>query len=90
LYWPLAIPTPFTFALFPSLKITELTDCNYAPSTGFCPDVVQPVAGLEVQLPNGSAATLWPVPCDLCGLLLGPSKLSLLGTWSSQGFYQSS
>jgi hypothetical protein len=32
----------------------ELTDCNYTPSAGFCPDVTQPLEGLEMQLPVGS------------------------------------
>jgi hypothetical protein len=72
LHWQPASLTPFTFAVFPSLKRRVLSRC-----------VVQPLAGLEVQLLGGSAATLCPIPCDLCGLLLSPSKISLLGICSS-------
>jgi hypothetical protein len=38
--------------------LNSIPDCNYTPTAGFCPDVVQPVLGMEVQLSDGSAATL--------------------------------
>jgi hypothetical protein len=65
----------------------ELTNYNYVQSTEFCPYVIQPLVGLEVQLPDSSAATLGFIHCDLCGLPLVTSKFSLLGTCSSLVFH---
>jgi hypothetical protein len=39
-----------------------------------------------VQLAVDSTDTVCPIPNDFCGLLLGPSKLSLVGSCSSMAF----
>jgi hypothetical protein len=65
--------------IFPSLKVSQLSLCS-STSTGFKPDVLpgerlwQGVAQLLVVPPHCAV---------FCGLLLGPSKFSLVGSYSS-------